>query len=514
MNRKINLILLAGILSLGMNAWAQNSPMEINKNYVPILTQHNPLLLSNNPTAIYWNANDSLGQFSLAYHKENGNYKPTMIGASKNSFILSTDSYKKVAKTMLWGAFEYNKSIEQDMCYTNVYDSYRNTPYLYADTIGGDAYDREQFSFNTKLSTPLNDRLFLGTQVEYMVGLGAQSRDPRAENKIMNLNSKLGLFYLFGENIKLGVNGVYAYFNEDIDINVVEQNTTHTIFNLTGLGTYSNHESSTFYRLYKRHTVGGDVQLSTGNNIVEVGYRSFDEIVLDGRKESGATWSTIKDDSRLRGCNYALNDIYTLHKGSGTHQLKLSANMQKIVGTEILQELQKVNEDYDIYQWTTFNEEDKYTNTTQSASFSYEYAKYSTPFLRNYSIEMEANIEDHEERYYFPNQKISYTNIDYSLSVSKLFSWQKHRIDTKLCMGAKNNLSQQINLTQTSVFTELITVPEYNYFSSDHINGYIDINYDYSINDTKRIFINARYQHVHSDEFNRSSMNITTGYLF
>ena len=113
-----------------------------------------------------------------------------------------------------------------------------------------------------------------------------------------------------------------------------------------------------------------------------IDYSQFVENVFDGRKEGEAVWSAMKHDSEFRnrtiGCDY----VFTLQANESIHSLKASAVISESVGAEVLQNLNKLNEGYNIYQWQTISIEDKYFRKCKSALVSYEIVKLNNTLHR------------------------------------------------------------------------------------------------------------------------------------
>lgn len=504
--------------SVGLKGLAQSDELSINVDYKPVFENFNPLLLTANPAAISYNHLDSISSFSVGHKYSTGDYKATMQAQTSNQLYLHTESYRKLNRTMLYGRFVYSKAWEDEGQFSNNYEAYKNSPYLFVDTATARSYNKEYYQLAGKLSHEFNQYVKLGASVNYNVGLGAQDRDPRAGNKATKLNTKIGAIG-DAEAFKIGLDFHYQYRNEDIDIKIIEENSYHNIFALTGLGTYSKHNAQSFYRLYNSHTYGGDFLLEFCDNIIEMGIKNGEELAQDFRREGNATWAAVKTDSRLKSKTITFSDIFTKQAHHAFHQVTVKAEQEKLIGTEILQQLEHSIEGYDVYQWQTLKEEDKYGQTTQKASIAYSYSKYKSEELRDYSLGGNIKYFHQEEEYNFQNLYAQYSNLNYELNASKLFMFGHHSMDTKINLAYQQNLEQDFNLDYQTFITEKIILPDLIYFASDYLTGGITINYAYTTHHRRSYFINTNYniQHSNNESFNKPNRhfaNISVGLIF
>ncbi|MDA3853201.1 MAG: hypothetical protein PF444_03030 [Bacteroidales bacterium] len=492
-------------------SFAQEQNLRTNVHYQDVLQLSTPLLHTKNPAALSFNLLDSIRQVGVSYTIQNGDFKPVMESGKSHQLGLYTESFRRINKTRLYSAFRYTKNWEKDIQYSNVYNAYRGTPYLFVDTVSNVSYDKEEYQINCKMAHQFNQTISLAGEVDYKLGLGAQNKDPRSLNKLVHLKNKVGIL-ADAEAFKLGLDIYYNYFNEDIDITTVRENASYEVYALTGLGTYSKHNSTRFYRLYKEHTYGYDFQIDLGNNILEFGLNSKREEVLDGRRENGANWSAIKTDSYLNTRNWHIKDVLTFNSSEGYHQLILKYQQSKVIGTELLQVLEKVKLDHDIYQWKTISEEDKYAKSENSAQINYTYTQLKAPFLRDYSLGFGVLYFKKNEKYNFEDLETAYKNIHYHLYASKLFQKGHHSFETRIDANYKSNISNIRNLEFVTSITDLIIIPDLEFNTSNSVGGGITLNYIYTNSKKQNYYIEGKYaiQHTDNTYFNKKEKHYTS----
>lgn len=510
MTKRIIFILL--LTSIGqLISFAQEQDLKINTQYREILKISNPLLYSSNPASISYNRLDSISKISLSYTNKKGTFSPIMIAKNSNLLSLRTETLKKVNKTMLYGAFRYAKTWENDLHYTNLYDTYRGTPYLFIDTIKSANSEREEYQIDCKLSHHFNQYITLAGALDYTVGLSAQNKDPRALNKLIKIKNKIGLI-ADGEIIKIGVDAFYNYFNEDIEIRTIRNNTTFDLYATTGLGTSNKHNSATFYRLYKGYTYGYDLQIDLFKNLIELGLEQYQEKTFDGRNNNIANWSTVKIDSYYKTRTWHIKDIYTINKTLKNHQFIFGIEQLSAIGREVLQELQQINEGFDIYQWTTLLEEDKYQKIQNKVNFTYTYSKFKSTFLRDYSIGTSVHYFEQEEAYNFKDLSADFSNINFNLNGSKHYQVGQHSLEARVDIDYKNNIKSSQNLDFSTNITELIIKHDLKYLTSNLIGGSLEFNYSYTTLLNRHYFITGKYdlQHTENSYFNKKERHYTS----
>jgi len=517
MNKKLLLILGLTIIILS-NVVAQEHNIVINNNYSAVFNTLNPLLNTSNPAATVYNPIDSISRFSIGYKHHSGDLKRSMDSHSANEYTLQTESYRKINKTLFFGRFEYLKSQNKDRKYSNLYNPYRGTPYIFVDTVHSNNYDQEEYTLAASVAQQINPILSLAGAVDYQIAMGAQDRDPRSLNKVSELGTKLGALVELQES-RLGLDLHYTYFNEDIDINIIQEGATHTVFGLTGLGTTSRRNAKSFYRIYQGNDYGGSLQFETQNNIISFGVSTFEEVAKDGHQGSNATWSAIKTDSEYRGRKLSFSNIFTKQVGKNYHQLTLKAQQTKAVGSEYLQELVQTHEDYGVYQWQTISKDDKYAKTSYDAKLNYTFANYKESYLRDYSLSAEIAYYQQEEVYNFQDLRSDFSNLTYSISASKLFQTGQHSIEAMAQVSYKSNLENTQNLNFTTPITELITRPDFQYYTSDVMGGACSLVYSFSTQKDYHYYIKGKYDLYYSkdtffDNKTRHYTSISLGLMF
>lgn len=457
-------------------------------------------------------------ELRLDFGRTDGDFHSVFKGLSDQSFGFSSRSFRKINKTFLYGSFNYSKSFEKGLNFSNTNDPALNYPYLMADTIGNDTYDREFFKLVGIISSPLNAHLDWGLSFDYKVGVASQNRDPRPENKVMRTNISPGMLFKV-DHFKFGTNLRYGYYNEDIDVSVVEENVQHALFQLHGPGVFNYHASSSFYRLYQQHQFGGGLQLewSSGkiSNILHSDYTYSVQTIDDGRRASFATWAAVKNDARMDGINLNLTDVLSIDQGEKVHQLKAMLQVTNKLGTEFIQRLEKVGET-DLEHWITYGNEQKYYSLQTNAEVNYQLLVKDVNNLMKSLFKAGLGYSAFNEKYYLPNQELNYANLLFESSYLKSFALSRAIIAAELNFICQFNLEAKQNLMMKNFMMQKIYTPEFNYLTADFVSPGISVSYQIPLQKAlDKYYIKTDFKWYHSaNGLNRTIFNFSTGIIF
>jgi len=457
-------------------------------------------------------------ELKLDFGRTDGDFHSVFKGQSDQSFNFSSRSFRKINKTFLYGSFNYSKSYEKGLNYSNTNDPALNYPYLLADTIGNDTYDREFFKLEGIISSPINSKLDWGLSFDYKVGVASQNRDPRPENKVLQTNISPGLLFKIN-HFKLGANLTYGYYNEDIDVSVVEEGVDHTLVQMHGLGMFTYHASSSFYRLYQQQRFGGGIQFGwlsgSISNLLHSNYIFSVQTIDDGRKASLAMWSAVKNDARMDGNNWNLTDVFSIDKGQKVHQIKAELNLVSRLGTEFIQRLEKVG-DTDQEQWITYGKEQKYYSLQTNAEMNYQLLIKDENNLMKSLFSAGFGYSAFDEKYYLPNRELSYANLMFQSSYLKLFILPQSKISAELKLKYQFNVDGNQNLTATNFMVQKIYAPEFNYLTEDFVSPGVSMGYQIPLKKAfGTYFIKSDLEWYHSaNSLNRTIFSFSTGIIF
>jgi hypothetical protein len=457
-------------------------------------------------------------ELKLGFNLNDGDFHSVFKGKSDQSFYFSSQSFRKINKTYLFGSFNYSKSVENELNFSNTNDPAMNYPYLLTDTIGNDTYDREFFKLAAIISSPVNSRLDWGLRFDYKVGTASQNRDPRPENKVLQTTVSPGLLYKTSR-FKLGANLIYGYYNEDIDVSVVEENAQHTMFQLHGPGVYTYHASSSFYRLYQQHQFGGGLQAEyrSGNvsNLLHSDYSYSVQTIDDGRRGGAALWAATKNDSRLDGIDWNLTGVFSIDRGAKVHQLKAIFHIVNKLGTEFIQRLEKVGAT-DLEHWITYGEEQKYYSLRTNAELNYQLMVKDEDDLMKSLSNAGLKYSAFDEKYYLPNYDQNYSNLRFAASYLKLFTLPAASFSAEMKFNYQFNLDSNQKMSDENFLVKKIFRPEFIYQTESYLSPGISLAYQVPLQKTfDKYFVKTDFEWVRAESgLSRTVFSFSTGLIF
>lgn len=495
-----------------------DSLYKVSSKSFELLRLNNPWLVSSNPAGLSKIDGILPSTVNLGLYFQDGDYKRAQQGDNLIHYRFNTESYMKLNKFNLYGSFSYDKSFEDNIDYSCVNNPYRETPYTMIDTIGGDKCDREFFTVKGGFSVPLNKKIVLGAAVKYNVGLASQDHDPRPQNRVLDFSFTPGLMYNL-KNFNFGLNFIYQYYNEDIDVKIIRNNEYATLFQIHGPGVFTFHQAVSFARLYSRNTYGVDGQINyenaNFNTVFGAKILFANEEVDDGRKASNATWSVCKSDSELDGILIDFYNQTTIKNDRKVHIINANANIHTYLGTEIIQRLEQVGET-DLEQWITYAKEEKYGSTYIDANLIYNFIKLKNKYDKNYGFKFLANYYSFQEKYYLPEQIQKYENLLLSLYFDKSFYVNENIFSVAAGCKYKMNLSGEQNFEQTNFIVDKFLISDFEYLTDAYYAPGLNISYEKSLNKYfDRIFINTNVDYIRASKgLSRFIFNITLGVNF
>ncbi len=476
-----------------------------------------PWLQSNNAAGLSQMGDLFPSELKLGFKLNDGSFHSIFSGQSVQSYDFCSQSYRKIGRTYLYGSFNYSKSFEKGLDFSDTNDPTLNYPYLLTDTIGNDTYDREFFNLKGIISSPISSRLDWGLSFDYQVGVASQNRDPRPENHVVKTRILPGLVYKT-DFFRLGANLSYGYYNEDINVMVVEKNVLISMFQLHGLGNFNYHASNSFNRSYQQNEFGGGMQFEwmSGNvsNLLHSNYSRSIQTIDDGREGGSANWGAVKNDSRLDAVIWNLTDVISVVKGEKVHQLKAELNLDSKLGTEFIQRLEKVNET-DLEQWVTYGREQKYYSLRTNAALNYQIISKDENKQMKSLFTGVVNYSAFREKYFIPNENQNFSNMTMAASYLKLFVFQQSSVSAEMNFNYQFNLDRRQNLLDNFMVQKIFR-PEFNFLTESYLSPGISLGYQVPLKKMfDKYFVKTNFAWVHSaGGLNLTVFNFSTGLIF
>jgi len=232
-----NFLKLVFLLVCPWGVWAQTSRFDTllpqTARYVPSfwLNVQNAAALADWPQPQYGSTQLSVNQTGGALHRPQ---EPTV---RQNAF-LNTEGLRKIGKWTYWGQFGYQKTHDRSLAYSHGYDPFDGNPFVWADTLAGD-WQRDHIQAQIAAGTPIGSgRWKAGLTLNYHVGQGARSRDPKPFYRLRDLELRPSLVWRVSDRASWGMVAYIGLKQEENEVGYYSD-VFPLLYRLRGYGTFS-----------------------------------------------------------------------------------------------------------------------------------------------------------------------------------------------------------------------------------------------------------------------------------
>mgnify|MGYP003574873242 CR=1 FL=1 len=439
------------------------------------------------------------GKTNLRYQNINGSYKLAQQAKNNQQLTFETERYLQLGKSLFYGRFSYSQQWEKEVRLSDVLDPYRGTPYLWADSIGGD-WKKQLYALTLKVSTPalLNEKLHLGLSADLNVATGARQNDPRPLATNNDIKISPALVWNINSHHALGLNGIYQRYREDVSMETKNTTINHRIYRLLGLGQMElpTTFTSSASRFYEGQWLGASIQYHLKTKNIEwlnnFGYKSGDEEVAEGSsipRKSG-TW---------KQASYSFSSQVNLKNKQYHHYFFLDLKRLQDTGVEF-------HEIYDATtkNWQTILEADFYIANTDQAQLSYTLIKKKSALDFSWLAEGGVNYLAIDKNYVIPVSIQNVSNAEIWARGLKNLSIGTTSLHIGIRFGYSKNLSQSLHFVpitgDRTLATREVLYPDHGYLSTDYLSANIQFQYNFKLKNVTgtRFFANTNYTNLHS----------------
>ncbi len=483
---------------------AQQVPLDTNSllpSYATLLPYQAAWKSSGNAAGLFKDSLLIFGKTALNYHHINGNYKLAQQSKNNQQLNFETERYLKLGKSLFYGRFSYTQQWEKEVKLSDVLDPYRGTPYLLADSIGGD-WKKQLYTLQLKASTPamLNEKLHFGLSADLNVATGARQNDPRPLSTNNQIKVSPALVWNIASNHSLGLYAIYERYREDISLETKNTTINHRLYRFLGVGqielptTFTTSAS----RVYEGSQFGGNIQYQFKRYNIEwisnLGYKSGNEEVAEGSsipRKSG-TW---------KQASYFLASQVNLKNEKYQHRLALDLRRLQDTGVEF----------HEIYNsttktWQTILEADFYIANTDYAQLAYTFIKKKSAFSFSWLAEGGINYVAIDKNYLFPISIQQISNAEFWLRGLKNLTLGTNSLHLGARLGYSKNLSQSLHFIPITADRTLaareILFPDHGYLSTDYFSANANIQYNFKLKKAKGTNFFARADYMLQQNIN------------
>lgn len=200
----------------------------------------NSFKFTGNPAFLWTIPLPQYGRVNLNGQVVSGNFKRPMQAEKISQVKATADGWKKINNIGYLGSFEYKKNYEQNIGWSAVYEPYEGNPFIWVDSSTGN-WDRDHIRANIAVAgQAFKGRIQSGIQLDYQIGSGARTSDPKPFYIYRNILLKPGIVLKLSEKSSLGLVGGASFILENNELGYYNRGTNNVLlYRLRGYGTFS-----------------------------------------------------------------------------------------------------------------------------------------------------------------------------------------------------------------------------------------------------------------------------------
>jgi len=257
----------------------------------------NPWLTTNNAAGITTLEAPMHGITEMGYSDAGGNYHRAQEGDGLNGLRFISERYDKIGKNWIsWGSFEFQMNTEKNRNWSNVFNTYNSSPYLFGDTVKAN-YDTQFFDLHAKLSRKINQKMAFGIGIDYFAADMSRLRDARTRTYIGNYAAVPSLIYKLSAQHILGLTAGIRFDKEKMPSTTTVQESPKIEYYLF-LGNENAYSVIDGYKGFDRQFVNLDYSVGLQHSFMskhfhwlnDLGYTSKKQEVLGSEHESPGSY--------------------------------------------------------------------------------------------------------------------------------------------------------------------------------------------------------------------------------
>jgi len=496
-------ILFLGMLFASSCVFAQEAPTDTLRNAavkLGLLNLNNNWLQSTNAAGMQWSDVFAIGKTGLSYNNQQGQFKLAQQPESQQQIKFMSERYQQIGKAQFFGSFAYTEQTDKNVRLSDVLDPYRGTPYLLADSIGGD-WRKQLYTLKLKAASPtlMNDRLILGLGLNLDVATGARQNDPRPLSTANEIRITPGLTWKQGAHSVLGVNLLYNRYREEISMEVRNTNISHYLYKFLGVGQYElpGIFSVGSSRVYNGNKYGTNLQYEFRSDqiswLTTIGYDTYEEEVSDGNTvpRKAGTWKQKV---------YNISSKFNLNTGSLFQQLSFTGQLTEDTGIEF-------HEYYNTSTkaWQTILEAPFYASESIRAELLYTLFRKSKGNVYKWLAEAGIQYESYDKDYSVPASLDRANRAGLNVKAGRNFLIGKNTtLQASLTLTYSKLLDDALSFIpitgDRNMVAREVLYPDHAYLTADQLMGTANLQYNFRLTKVKntQFFIGSVFNVLHS----------------
>ncbi|MBQ4279596.1 MAG: hypothetical protein IJC16_06560 [Rikenellaceae bacterium] len=353
-------------------------------------------LAAGNASALVLGRQVAYSDLSLGLGIENGSFHRPQQAAHIFNYGLDAEGAMTLGKLYVSGGFRFLQSKEDDVKFNSILDPYRGTPYIIADSTGGD-WTKQAYDLWAQGTSPLiADVVAFGLRAGINVNRGAKKIDPRPQSNSNAISVSPSVTLRYRAH---ALSGDYTYrrFRENTNLMLYNSSEAQKIYLLKGMGQYiyDIFSANERERQYKGdgHTAGVEYHFDMRrfHLLVRGTYENYVEEASDIENNKP------RKRGRIYENNYGARLVASYTGDRLTHQLEAEYRDDERSGREIIQVF---NSDAGVNAWQTDSEAPRRSVvTSRAAELRYALMVMASPERYKWRVALDGRIERFADEY-------------------------------------------------------------------------------------------------------------------
>ncbi|MDH6312411.1 hypothetical protein M2137_001182 [Parabacteroides sp. PFB2-10] len=478
----------------------------------------NPLAGLDNASAVMLGERLLYADVSLGTEIGNGSFHRPQQPKRVNNYLFSAEGSAYLGSFYVSGGFRFQQAKEREVQFNSIFNPYRGTPYIIADSTGGN-WTKQSYAMWAKLASPfVNDRLSFGLTLGLDVNRGAKKIDPRPQSNTNRIDIAPSVTLRLAEKHSLSASFLYSRFRENVNLMLYDSGESQKIYLLKGMGqyTYDIFSGNDRERKYAGDSYGAAVDyifLSDRVSLVAGGkYNNYLEDASDIENNK----------PRLRGRLYETDwqgyFHLTLKGNRAWHTVKASYAWQERSGREVIQVF---NSSPEVNAWVMQSEAPRRSVVATSRA-GIEYALYLSPTREGYHrwrFAVGSSWTDFSDDYKVLDSYIRYQSALTTLSVERIIPGETCYFKIGLDGSYNGVWDRDVNYTvreeNDQIIGEKLINPDYQIMTSHFVSGFLNLTAGYELKNDRSIWLKVGGGYLKtSDERSRTDFRVSLGYTF
>ncbi|MBX3239252.1 MAG: hypothetical protein KIT80_18365 [Chitinophagaceae bacterium] len=386
-----------------------------------------------------------------------GDLRRPMEPGSTRTATAATGGYKAIAGWGFKGHFDYKKTFDKALAWSNVHHAYEGNPFLWADSNIG-KWLRDEVNAAVAIAAPaIGRQLNVGLGIDYTIGSGARTNEPKPFYRIRDLSLQPSIYWQPSYGNNLGITGLFSFVQEENEIGQYSHDNV-LLFRLRGYGTFSKSPMVSGARRRSGHVAGMGIHYDRDRGTYRILAGGRFSARLENVFEGTAVRSVTGDYTA-----YAWQAYGKLHTGNSTRGSLLAITFESINGYA----------DDHVYQAENASHTTRDIRIDMSRWFHYRNNMLlqwtAAPFLSY------RRISDYATRTAFDVQQAGA-----ELSLNNRIPLRQYLV-LGLCPSVNGSfvINDQWHHTMPNTITKYLVLPDYRYFTTNRFRGSIKTELEY-----------------------------------